>query len=184
MRIVSAVAILALTFGAGCAKKSQTGSTPQTAAGTTSSGATAGGGGSTAGQGTSGRGAGAQAAARLTADDLDMRMKIIGPASGTLRMKLMNNQLADAAKDAQTLATAFGDVERFFQQNNRSDAVKWAQQARMSAQEAAGAATAGDAAKATAAAGNLLAQCKQCHGVYREGDAQTGFRIKAGTITP
>lgn len=182
MRIVSAVvAILALTCGAGCAKKSQTPST-QAPAGRTSSGS-AGGAGGGASQ-TAGRGAGAQAAARMTADDLDMRMKIIGPTSGTLRMKLMANQLADAAKDAQTLATAFGDVERFFQQNNRSDAVMWAQQARMSAQEAAGAATAGDAAKATAAAGNMQAQCKQCHGTYREGDAQTGFRIKAGTVTP
>jgi hypothetical protein len=28
----------------------------------------------------------------------------------------------------------------------------------------------------------MQAQCKQCHGVYREGDAQTGFRVKPGTI--
>jgi len=130
-----------------------------------------------------GSGAGAAAAARMTADDLDARMKVIGPASGSLRMKLMANQLADAAKDAQTLAVAFGDVERFFQQNNKSDAVMWAQQARMAASAAAGAATAGDGMKASAAADNMQANCKQCHGVYREGDAQTGFRIKPGTIS-
>jgi hypothetical protein len=38
--------------------------------------------------------------------------------------------------------------------------------------------------KAAMAAANVGGTCKQCHGLYREGDAQTGFRIKAGTITP
>jgi len=129
-------------------------------------------------------GAGAQAAARLTTADLDAHMKTIGTALGTLRMKLMTDALGDAAKDAQTLATTFGEVERFFQQRNRRDAVTWAQQARISAQEAAGAATAGDRAKASTAMTTLQQQCSQCHAAYREGDAQTGFRIKAGTVTP
>ena len=109
-------------------------------------------------------------------------MRIIGPTSGALRMKLMMNQLPDAAKDAQTLAMAFGDVERFWQQNNKADAVMFAQTARMSASEAAGAAAAGDGMKALAAANTMQAQCKQCHGMYREGDAQTGFKIKAGVL--
>ena len=170
MKLVSAVAILALTASAACAKKSTTTSTPGSQGPTTQA---TGGGNRTAGQ---------QAAARLTPADLQARMRIIGPTSGSLRMKLMANQLPDAAKDAQTLATAFADVERFWAQNNKQDAVMWAQQARTGAQEAAGAATAGDAMKATAAAGNMQAQCKQCHTVYREGDAQTGFRIKAGAL--
>jgi len=160
MRIVSGVALLALTCSVACAGKNKAASPP-----------------------TAGSGAGAAAAARMTADDVDARMKVIGPASGSLRMKLMANQLADAAKDAQTLAVAFGDVERFFQQNNKSDAVMWAQQARMAASAAAGAATAGDGMKAVAAADTMQANCKQCHGVYREGDAQTGFRIKPGTLS-
>jgi hypothetical protein len=163
---LSAVAILALMCAAACANKSTTASTPA---------------GSGPGAQTSGT-AGQQAAARLTPADLQARMRIIGPTSGTLRMKLMANQLPDAAKDAQTLATAFADVERFWAQNNKMDAVMWAQQARMGAQEAAGAATAGDAMKATAAAGNMQAQCKQCHAVYREGDPQTGFRIRQGVL--
>jgi hypothetical protein len=196
MRIVSGVAILALTFSVACADKSKTASTPpQTppattaaGAGATAGGARAGGGATTqaAGGATAGAragGAGAQAAARLTPQDLQARMKIIGPTSGALRMKLMANQLPDAAKDAQTLAMAFGDVERFWQQNNKADAVMWAQNARQGATEAAGAATAGDAMKALTAAGNMQAQCKQCHAMYREGDATTGFRIKPGVIT-
>ena len=171
MKSVATVAMLTLMCSVACAKKPAPAPTPT---------ATNNGGAGTT-QAT-GRGAGAQAAARLTADDLDARMKVIGPASGALRTKLMANQLADAATDAQTLATAFGDVERFFQQNNKSDAVMWAQQARMRAQEAAGAATAGDGMKATAAAGNMQATCKQCHATYREGDAQSGYRVKTGTL--
>ena len=191
MRIVSGVAVLALTFSVACANKSDTASTPPQApaGGATAAGGAAAGGGATATTGSTAPaggqragGAGAQAAARLTPDDLQARMKVIGPTSGALRMKLMNNQLPDAAKDAQTLATAFGDVERFWQQNNKADAVMWAQTARMAATEAAGAATAGDGMKALAAANTMQAQCKQCHGTYREGDAQTGFRIKAGVL--
>ncbi len=37
--------------------------------------------------------------------------------------------------------------------------------------------------KAQTAADNILGACKQCHGMYREGDAQSGFRIKPGTLT-
>ena len=200
MRIVSGVAILAVTFSVACGNKSKTATTTPpapTPTGTTaaggSSGAGTGGGaraggatGTTGGATTAGGqragGAGAQAAARLTPDDLQARMRIIGPTSGALRMKLMMNQLPDAAKDAQTLAMAFGDVERFWQQNNKADAVMFAQTARMAATEAAGAAAAGDGMKALAAANTMQAQCKQCHGMYREGDAQTGFHIKPGVL--
>jgi hypothetical protein len=32
------------------------------------------------------------------------------------------------------------------------------------------------------AGGNATATCKQCHGMYREGNPQEGFRFKAGTL--
>jgi hypothetical protein len=116
-------------------------------------------------------------------DALDPIMKKIGPTNGAMRMKLMNAQLADARGDALALAELFGEVERFWAQNNRADAVKWAQLARTGASEAAGAAAAGDPKKAQAAADTMLGACKQCHGTYREGDQQTGFRIKPGIAT-
>jgi hypothetical protein len=119
----------------------------------------------------------------MTTDQLSAAMKTISSTAAALRMKLMANQLPDAAKDAQTLATTFGDVERFWTQNNKPDAVMLAQTARQGATEAAGAAAAGDAMKATAAAANMQGTCKQCHGLYREGDAQTGYRVKAGVLT-
>ena len=48
--------------------------------------------------------------------------------------------------------------------------------------DAAAAAAKGDAMAAQMAAGNALANCKQCHGLYREGDAQAGFKFKAGAV--
>ena len=125
-----------------------------------------------------------QAAPPLTPQDLEARMKNIGTTFPAMRMHLMANQLADAAKEAEQLAVWFGDVECFWAQQKKADAVKWAQDARTFASEVSGTATAGDAMKATQAANNMQGACKQCHGTYREADPAGGFRIKAGVLTP
>lgn len=127
---------------------------------------------------------GAQAAAQLTPQDLEARMKNIGSTSQGMRMHLMANQLAEASNEAEQLAVWFGDVERFWAQHKKTDAVKWAQDARTFATAVVGAATAGDATKATQAANNMQGACKQCHGTYREMDPAGGFRIKTGVLTP
>ena len=128
-------------------------------------------------------GAGAQAAANVTPEQLEGYMKSISSTQTTLRAKLKENQLADAAKDAQQLATTFGDVEKFFAQRSKTDAVSWAQLGKTGATAVAGALTAGDAAKANTELGNMAASCKQCHAAYREGGPQAGgYTIKAGSI--
>jgi hypothetical protein len=129
-----------------------------------------------------GRSPGTQAAARMTPEQLDAAMKTINSTNLALGMKLMSNDLTGVARDAQTLATSFADVERFWAQANKPEAVKLAQQARIGASETAAAATVGDAKKAASARGNMTATCKQCHGLYRDGDPQTGYRIKAGVL--
>jgi len=158
MRILTGMVVLTLGFSIGSATTSTTS-------------ATTGGGG------------GAAAQAPMTEADYDGLMKKVGPTNGAMRKKIMGNMLADAAKDAQTLATLFGDVERFWTQQKKTDAMKWAAEARMFATETAGAAAGGDQMKTQQAADNLLGDCKQCHGMYREGSAEAGFRIKPGTIT-
>jgi hypothetical protein len=177
MRVLSGALVIAVLTGTACANKS----TSQTPTGTAGSAATASSGTAGASTGTQG-GAGAQAAARMTPEQLDAAMKTVSSTNGALGMKLMNGDLAGAAKDAQTLATTFADVERFWAQANKADAVKLAQQARMAASETAAAATAGEATKAASARSNMTATCKQCHGTYREGTAQAGYRIKAGVL--
>jgi cytochrome c556 len=155
MRILTGIVVMALGFSVACATTSTT---------------TAAGGG-------------AAAQAKMTEADYDALMKKVGPTNGAMRKKIMGNMLADAAKDAQTLATLFGDVERFWTQQKKMDAMKWAAEARMYATQTAGAAAAGDQMKTQQAADNLLGDCKQCHGMYREGSQEAGFRMKPGTIT-
>ena len=127
--------------------------------------------------------AAAPASGQFTPESLDPIMKKIGPANGAMRKAIMSGALMDAASGAQTLATLFGDVEKFWTQYKKQDAIKWAADARMNASATAGAAAAGDMAKAQMAADAMLASCKMCHGTYREGDQQTGFRIKPGVLT-
>jgi hypothetical protein len=190
MRYLSSAVVAALVLSAACANKSTTTQTTSGGATTTATTGPRGGAatptGAAAGAPTQSaqgsRGSGPQAAARMTPEQLDAAMKTINSTNAALGMKLMGNDLPGAAKDGQTLATTFGDVERFWAQAAKADAVKLAQQARMSASEVAAAATAGDAMKAAAARSNMTATCKQCHGLYREGDAQTGYRIKAGVL--
>lgn len=127
---------------------------------------------------------GAEAAARLTVQDYDALEKRVGEAYPTLQKHLMARQLTNAAEAAEELAVTFGEIERFWAQNKKSDAVKWAQDARTWATEAAGAATAGDVTKANRAAANMQGACKQCHGAYREADATGGYRVKPAALTP
>lgn len=94
---------------------------------------------------------------RLTTDDYRRFMKTVGTAYPAMRMHLMDGMTAEAAKEAQVLAETFGSVERFWTQSIKADAMKLAQQARMYATETAGAATGGDAAKATTTATNMQA---------------------------
>ena len=124
------------------------------------------------------------AAARMTAEQLEATMKNIQQTNGAVQKNVKANMLMEAATSAKQLATLFADVERFFKENNKADAVMVAQTGRNGATEVAAAAAAGDQMKAAMAATTILGTCKQCHGLYREGDATTGYRIKAGTITP
>jgi cytochrome c556 len=155
MRILTGVVVLALGFSVGCAGRTST---------------TAAGGG------------GAATQAKMTEADYDALMKKVGPTNGGMRKAIMSNQLADAGKNAQTLAMLFGDVERFWTQYEVMDAAKIAAEARQNATATAGAAAAGDQMKTQQAADNLLAQCKQCHGMYRAGSQEAGFMIKPGVL--
>lgn len=109
-------------------------------------------------------------------------MKTIQGALDAVHMKLAENRATDAAIDAQTLARAFADVERFWSQHHRDDAVTWARQARTDAAQMASATASGDASKAIAAAGHISSACQQCHAAYRNGTPESGFRIKRGVL--
>jgi cytochrome c556 len=124
----------------------------------------------------------AQAAAKMSVEQHEKTMKAMAQANQGVQKGLKSNDLAAAAKGAQEMATLAGDVERFWTQHNKPDAVKVAQSLRAAVTEVAGAAAAGDQKKAMAAAQNIGANCKQCHSTYREGNPEIGYSIKPGTI--
>jgi cytochrome c556 len=118
----------------------------------------------------------------LTAADYPAKMKEVAMNNGALQKALKGGAAADAVAPAKALAAIFADVEKFWAAQKKDDAVKLAATARMGFAEAAAAAAKGDAMAAQMAAGNALGTCKQCHGMYREGDAQSGFKFKAGAV--
>ena len=130
------------------------------------------------------QGAGGQPVAKITVETHEGYMKTLSTTNAALGMKIMSNDLAGGTKDAQQIATIFGDIEKFWAQNNKQDGVMWAQQGRQAATEMAGALGAGDATKAQAARKQMQGSCASCHMAYREGTPQTGYTLKAGVVTP
>jgi cytochrome c556 len=162
---VAAVFVAVAFVAAGCSHKTGPPNAPGAAAGD----------GATQSAGKSGLG-------DMNEEYLKTRMEQIGPGSQALRKALESRQAQDATKQAQQLAELFGEVEKFWAFHKKPDATKWAQEARKLAAESAGAATAGNLEKATAAANGMGGDCKQCHAAYREGTPETGFRIKRGVL--
>ena len=123
-----------------------------------------------------------QAQAPATPADYPAKMKAAAQANGELQKALKAGVVADAVAPAKAASAAFADIEKFWAAQKKDDAVKLAASARMGFADAAAAAAKGDLMAAQMAAGNATANCKQCHGLYREGDAQSGFKFKAGAV--
>ena len=126
--------------------------------------------------------AGAQA--KVTVEQHEGYMKAMSQANAALNKKIKSGELTAAAADAQQIATIFGDIEKFWAQYNKTDAVKWAQDGRTNATTLAGALTAGDAAKVPEVQKVMMSSCNSCHMTYREGSPKEGgYRLKAGVAT-
>jgi cytochrome c556 len=124
-------------------------------------------------------------AAKISVETHEGYMKTLTSTNQSLGTKMMSNDLAGGAKDAQQIATIFADIEKFWAQYNKSDAVKWSQEGRQNALEVAAALSAGDATKAQTARKTMSASCGSCHMTYREGGPQSGgYTLKAGVATP
>jgi cytochrome c556 len=116
---------------------------------------------------------------RVTIAQHEAAMKQVGQSNQAMQKAIKSNDLAAAQKDAEMLLTQFTLAERFWTQHKKDDALKLAATARQGAADVVAAIKAGDQMKAQMAAGNLGGTCKQCHGMYREGTPQEGFRLKA-----
>ena len=180
MRILMSAAIpLVLTLSVGCGSKSDTAQTTPPAQGGQTAAAPAPAAAPAAA-------APAPAAARLTVADHAATMKTIAQSVQAANKALKGGDTAAATMSVQTLATSFGTVETFYTQRMKPDAVKLAQTARASVQDALAALKAGDAMKAQMSLATAQGTCAQCHKMYREGDGKTtpyAFNAASG-ITP
>jgi cytochrome c556 len=179
MRILSGAVIVAVALTIGCGGRDDNVQTPPAQAPTAQAPAPAPAPPAAPPAAPAGRAGGAGAAANVSIEQHEGAMKQIAQANGALQKLVKANDLMGATAQAETLATQFAMVERFWTARNKPDAVKLAQTARQGAMDTVAAAKAGDQMKAQMAAQNLGGTCKQCHGTYREGDATTGYRIAA-----
>lgn len=170
MRILSSAVIVAvLTFGVGCADRSDTAQTTPPAQGGQAAAAPA-----------------PATAAPVTVAVHAATMKSIAQAVAAAGKALKGADTATATTNVETLATSFATIETFYTQRMKPDAVKLAQTARSGAEGALAALKAGDAMKAQMSLATTQGTCAQCHKMYREGDGKTtpyAFNAASG-ITP
>jgi cytochrome c556 len=130
--------------------------------------------------------AGAMAQGKIaTMEEYAKLMKSNAQANGALNKAVGSGAYADARMQVATLRQNFMTLLPFWTQRKHDDAVGIVKDglSRLDAlDKMLGAATVDQMAAAAAAkefGGNT---CGACHKLYREGDAQTGFRFKPGVF--
>lgn len=195
MRILWSAVILAVALGVGCGEKTKAATTtppaqaaPAAAAPAPAPAARGGGAPAPAPAAAPAVAAGRQGGrggAAVTIEQHAAAMKQIGQAVPAAGKALKGGDTATATTNVEIAATQFATIETFYTQRMKPDAVKLAQTARTGAADTLAALKAGDAMKAQMSLGNIQGTCKQCHGMYREGDATTGYKFNAAAgITP
>jgi cytochrome c556 len=117
-----------------------------------------------------------------TQEDYAKVMKATAQAFGAANKAVGSGAVADAKPQIATLRENLTAVQAFWVGRKKDDGVAMAKDslAKVAALEKALSGT--DQAAAQAAAKELGGTCAACHKAYREGDAQTGYRFKAGVL--
>ncbi len=105
-------------------------------------------------------------------------MKSIAGTMGSMRKHFEAKEAEDAAKDAEKVSSLFKDVEGYYAKTSTEDAVKWAHNAQLAANETAEAAKSNDLEKAGISAKNIGATCGPCHTAHREKLESGGYKMK------
>ena len=108
----------------------------------------------------------------------DKVMKGVGPANAALR-KGMDASNAELVKtNTAILKKSFAETEAFWKTRGKTDAMKFAADARKAAELAELAAAAGNWTEVKTHVNTLGQQCASCHGIYRERGEDGSFVIK------
>lgn len=119
-----------------------------------------------------------------TAEGYAKVMQSSAQAFGATRKAIGSSAFADARTQLATAREGFATLQAFWTDKNREDAVGILENALTQVDtldELLGAATV-DQTAAMAAAKQVMGACGACHKLYREGDNETGYRIREGVL--
>ena len=120
-----------------------------------------------------------------TAEEYAAAMKANAQAAGAMNKAIGSGAFADARTQIGTLRQNFMALQVFWTDKKKDDAVAIVKDglSRLDALDKVLAAPTVDQMAAQAAAKEFGgATCGACHKLYREGDAQSGFRFKPGVL--
>lgn len=119
-----------------------------------------------------------------TAEELDQAMKTIGASLRGVDKGISSAAYVDAKVQLALARQTLASTATFWRAKNKEDAVRMAREAiaKLDALDVVLSASVVDAAAATAAVKEANSACAACHSTYREGDPQTGYRLKPGSL--
>jgi len=118
-------------------------------------------------------------------EDYAQMMKANAQAAGAMNKAIGSGAFADARTQVATLRTNYMALQGFWSEKKKDDAVGIVKDGltRLDAlDKLLGAATVDQMAAQAAGKEFGGATCGACHKLYREGDAQSGFKFKAGVL--
>jgi len=120
-----------------------------------------------------------------TVEEYAALMKANAQAAGATNKAIGSMAYADARMNVETLRKNYMALQGFWADKKQADAVTIVKDGLTqldSLDKMLGAATVDQMAAQAAMKGFQGATCGGCHKAYREGDAQSGFKFKAGVI--
>lgn len=114
-------------------------------------------------------------------EEFDAAMKTIGAALEAAEEALRSESYVEAKTPLALTRQVLASTRPEWEANGQPDAVRMNREAvaALDALDRALSAATVDAAAAAAAYDDVARTCEACHAAYREGDAQTGYRIRS-----
>ena len=116
-------------------------------------------------------------------EEFDRAMKTIGTAIEGVNQAIVSKSYVDAKTPLALSRQVLASTRPVWEAKQEPDAVRMNREAvvTLDALDTALSAIAVDAAAVAAAVGDVTRACDACHATYREGDQQTGYRIKSAS---
>ena len=118
----------------------------------------------------------------VSLEDFDRAMKTIGSTIESVEQSIASGAYEDAKAPLALARQTLASSRPWWETNDQTDAVRMNREAvaALDALDKALSAITVDESSVIAASGAVTRTCDACHAAHREGDEQTGYRIKEG----